>query len=358
MTTPVSSPDGLFDVFPEPVLLLDGHRLDYYNSVAAGLFPCLAEGVLPELLTQQEDLLDEGTGLLTGRAEGRDWRVSFQPSPWGRLVIFRPVDLPGQHYRAERLAGQLRQQTAGLAAAIQCLFPKWSLTEGKYLQYLTLANQGLYRLMRLVDHLEFLDETEERVYRPQPLDLAGLCQEVAAELEDVSREVGWQFHYDSEESSLILVGDDRLLRRMLMALLSNAIKAAGTGGMFGFKLSRQRGRAVITVWDQGPGLRTSDLSHLLGGEDAKRPGLDPAEGAGLGLPSVRRTVALHGGTIFIDSHVGGGFRMVVSLPMGTPETGLPIRSRYESYASENFSAVLMELSDVLPLSFYAPENER
>ncbi|NCB63189.1 MAG: HAMP domain-containing histidine kinase [Clostridia bacterium] len=349
-------PEQLFDGFPEPTLIIRSGSLRYFNPAAVRLFPGLSpEAALPDELSALLDAVDGPTVLLS-RVDGADWRVSVQDTPEGFLLLFRVDDAQSAPFRADRLSVHLRQQTAGLAAALQRLFLGKALAPDKYDQYLSVANQGLYRLMRLADHLEFLDRDREHAYVPAPVDLAGLCREVADGMEDICRHSGYRFTYEADLTSLITVGDDVQLRRMLLALLSNAMKAAGQGGKFGARLSKMGKRAVITVWDNGPGLDNGNMSFLFGGEAGKLPSLEAGEGMGLGLTAVRRVVSLHGGTVMIESREDDGLRAIVSLPLREPGPDMPLRTPRTAYTSGHFSDFLVELSDVLPARFYMPDE--
>ena len=354
----IGFPIELFDTFPEPVFLVREGCLTYRNRAAAKQLAELRLGEpLPAALSGLAESA-EGSALILGRAQGADWRVSVQETPEGRLMVLRPAGERLPAHGVGRLVLQLRRQTAGLSAAIQRLFPSDTLGAEKHGHYLALANQGLYRLMRLVDQMDFLDRPEGDIYRAEPVDLAGLCRRLSDELEDVSRAAGWRFEYESKLTSLVTTGDDQLLRRMLLSLLSNAAKAAAAaGGRFGLRLAKRGDRAVLTVWDQGGGLPEGEMALLFSGPEEWAPGLDPDRGAGLGLPSARRVAALHGGTLMMESPPGGGFRAVVSLPIQLPEPGMTLRTPQRPYKTEHFSGILMELADVLPLSLYTLERE-
>ena len=118
------------------------------------------------------------------------------------------------------------------------------------------------------------------------------------------------------------------------------------------KRTRTRGRALLTVWDSGGGLQESDLSRLFGGGPKS---LDPREGLGLGLDAVRRAARLHGGVVMVEGRPEEGLRCVVSLPIRAPEGESTLRTPRADY-SGGFSPVLVELSDVLPLELFLPEE--
>ena len=174
----------------------------------------------------------------------------------------------------------------------------------------------------------------------------------AEEVEGLCRLSGYRFTWELETSGLLTVGDDRLLRRMLLCMVSNAMKAAGRSGQLGLKLAVRGERAVVTVWNSGAPLGEEDLARFFGGESGLS--LDPKRGLGLGLEVVRRTAELHGGAVMAESR-DGVTQCAVSLPIRKPEGDAPLCTPRVDY-SGGFSPALVELSDVLPPEIYNCED--
>ena len=93
--------------------------------------------------------------------------------------------------------------------------------------------------------------------------------------------------------------------------MANAVKAAGKGGRTGLRLAVRKDRAVLTVWDNGPGLPPPE-------PEEKGPLYRP-DGPGLGLRVARSIAAAHGGAIVFEQREDRGCRAVVSLPIRPPE---------------------------------------
>ena len=251
----------------------------------------------------------------------------------GSRLAFQTEDL------GPLLAEQLRQQMNNLAAAVQLLTPVVQEKGGaQYDPYLAILHQSLYRMMRMVGNLEYLELPEEDTpLRETTLDLAGMCRELGRQVSALAELAGVAFTWEEEDGSLLTHGDAAQLRRMLLNLISNALRAAGEGG-----------RAVITVWDSGAGFTPeTDENTLL-----QRPG-----SLGLGLRVARRIAAAHGGTIVVQQQEGRGSRAVVSLPLRPPEKGEVLKTPAMGFdGSGGFSDVLVELSGVLPYRAFLPED--
>ena len=149
-----------------------------------------------------------------------------------------------------------------------------------------------------------------------------------------------------DRATLLTTGEEALAARL--NLIANAVRAAGEGGESGLRLARRGGRAVLTVWDNGPGfLPETDERELL-----QRPG-----SLGLGLKVARRIAALHGGSIVFEQREERGSRAIVSLPLRPPEPGELLKTPRMGFdGSGGFSDTLIELAGVLPYRAFFPED--
>lgn len=344
--------EKLFDSFPEVVLLLREGRVAYRNQAAAERLPALRAG--DETPEELKVLLGEACppAAAAGVLNGWPCTATLQRIGEDTLVVLRSREEDSGKPGMERLALQIRRETTALSAAIQRLDPtEEAPSEERVKRYLSAANQGLYRIIRLADHLDLARNQEEQ-WQPQIIDLAGLCRETGEEVESVCRMSGYDFTWELDTSGLLTVGDSRLLRRMLLCMVSNAMKAASRKGKFGLKLSVRGERAVVTVWNTGAPLEEKDIARIFGGGQA--PSMDLKQGLGLGLEVIRRTAALHGGTVLAESR-DGVTRCVVSMPIRKPEEGSVFRSPKVDY-SGGFMPVMVELSDILPPELYCFED--
>jgi len=105
--------------------------------------------------------------------------------------------------------------------------------------------------------------------------------------------------------------DANLLKQALLNLMINAVHAMSDGGELILKLSAARARAVLEVIDTGTGIAAEDLAKVF---EVYYSG--KTHGTGLGLPTTRRIVREHGGTIHVDSEIGKGTRFMIALPLG------------------------------------------
>jgi len=127
----------------------------------------------------------------------------------------------------------------------------------------------------------------------------------------------------SESEEVVVRGDERLLDRIVTNLLDNAVKYTRPGGTVRIELSRD-GNAVLTVGDEGPGIRPEHVPRLFvrffRGDPARRRD----EGTGLGLAIAKAGAEAHGGRLeFLGNAPGAVFRLMLPLAAAATDAREP-----------------------------------
>jgi len=113
--------------------------------------------------------------------------------------------------------------------------------------------------------------------------------------------------------------DRRAIQQVLINLVSNAIKFTPDGGRVDIGAKRIGSHLHFWVSDTGIGIAEENLGNLGKPFMQIQNGYTrPFEGAGLGLSLVKGLVALHDGTMSIESAPGEGTRVTISLPVEGP----------------------------------------
>ncbi len=113
-----------------------------------------------------------------------------------------------------------------------------------------------------------------------------------------------------------ILADERMLKQVILNLLSNALKFTAKGGSILLQARpHQAGGLSFVVKDTGIGIAREDFDKIFrpfGQVDSSLT--RKFEGTGLGLPLTKGLVELHGGTIVLESEVGRGTCVTVTLP--------------------------------------------
>jgi signal transduction histidine kinase len=119
--------------------------------------------------------------------------------------------------------------------------------------------------------------------------------------------------------------DPQSFERIVVNLLSNALKYAPAPAPVVVSAVRQDRDVVLSVADGGPGISAEDLPHLFE-KYFRASATRSAEGLGLGLYSTRLLVEAHGGRIWVDSAVGRGTTFHVALSAAPAARPAPSRA--------------------------------
>jgi two-component system cell cycle sensor histidine kinase PleC len=118
------------------------------------------------------------------------------------------------------------------------------------------------------------------------------------------------------DPAIVVKGDERKLRQVMLNLISNAVKFTPNGGKVEVSTYADlAGARVIAVKDTGVGISPEDIERVFEPFVQADANFDRASsGTGLGLPLSRKLVELHGGTLHLESTPGEGTTAIVTLP--------------------------------------------
>jgi signal transduction histidine kinase len=221
------------------------------------------------------------------------------------------------------LAHDIRGMLGAVSAAIEMArLDTEDLTERDVNRLLEIADRNTADLTELTSTLLDCYRLEEGRLRPrlQRVDLVDVANDIVERLGAQARRGEIQVTVVGDPGDAIS-GDPDLLRRVLLNLISNAIKFTQPGGHVTVDLDARlvapSGRAdrVVSVRDDGPGIAVEDQPGLFERFSLlARHGGQHGVGSGLGLSFCRQVIELHGGEIWVESGLGQGSTFAFMLP--------------------------------------------
>ena len=165
------------------------------------------------------------------------------------------------------------------------------------------------RLNRLLT--EFLELARPRGIAREPVHLPRLVDEVLDLEEESAKGRGIEIIRKLPADGCVAIGDREKLKQVTINIVVNALEAMKQGGVLSATVHHSGDSVVMTFEDNGPGIDADVLASVFD------PFFTTKEaGTGLGLSIVRKIVDQHGGDVVIESELGRGARVIVSVPMG------------------------------------------
>jgi two-component system sensor histidine kinase VicK len=185
---------------------------------------------------------------------------------------------------------------------------------------LAIISKEVDRMKRLVNDLLQLSrlDANRQAWNKQETDVIALVRMAAKKQGVTAGSKHQQLNLLAGDRSFMLMIDRDRIEQVVTNIISNAIKYTREGGRVDVEVVRDENWLYIVVLDNGIGISELELSRVFErfytGNKARSGDMS---GTGLGLPISKEIVEEHGGDISIQSELGRGTRVVISLPLDT-----------------------------------------
>jgi cell cycle sensor histidine kinase DivJ len=188
-------------------------------------------------------------------------------------------------------------------------------------EYVGLVRDSGQHLLDVVNSILDVSKIECGAYATEPepfrfVEAVDMCHSMM-QLQAKAKAIRLSTHTASDLGEIN--ADRRAVQQMLINLVSNAVKFTPDGGEVVIGAQRIGSRLHFWVSDTGIGIAEENIGNLGKPFMQIQNGYTRAfEGAGLGLSLVKGLVALHDGTMSIESASGEGTKVTISLPVEGP----------------------------------------
>jgi signal transduction histidine kinase len=197
----------------------------------------------------------------------------------------------------------------------------------EYRDYALDINASSQNLLQIINDVLDVSRIEAGMLTPREaeVDLAAMLRQCRRCIELRAATAQVALSAEIPEELPVVVADEAMLKRVVMNLLSNALKFTPKGGSIAVRARPEADRGVVvSVHDTGIGIADGDFGNIFRPFVQLDGGLNRKfEGTGLGLPLAKGLVELHGGTISVASALGQGTTMSVFLPLRCASAAAP-----------------------------------
>ncbi|MGI6733530.1 MAG: ATP-binding protein [Anaerovoracaceae bacterium] len=189
-------------------------------------------------------------------------------------------------------------------------------TIGNFLGVIDEEADRMSRLVRELLQLSKLDYKQEKWFKKET-NLVNVVKAALTKVEMTAANKSQQLIslFDPKERIMTIIDRDRI-DQVLLNVLSNAIKYTPEGGKIQVDVFSEDDMAKVVISDNGIGIAEKEIPRIF--ERFYR--VDKARsremgGTGLGLSIAKQIIEEHGGTITVQSKLGEGSRVTISLPL-------------------------------------------
>ena len=188
----------------------------------------------------------------------------------------------------------------------------------KYAEYISDINSSGIHLLGLINDILDLSKVEagKTELHEEELDPVEVIRACLNMVKGQARSQGLELVTDISDPMPWLRADQRVLKQIIINLLTNAVKFTPEGGQVTLKAWCQpKSGYVFQVIDTGIGIALEDIPRVMQPFTQIASAMSRLhQGTGLGLPLIKRMVELHGGSVDIQSELGAGTTVTVRLP--------------------------------------------
>lgn len=126
-----------------------------------------------------------------------------------------------------------------------------------------------------------------------------------------AKELGIDIEYYEPEMLPFVNGDPARLRQVFINIIDNAVKYSVSGGKVSIEAYAEKGSDIVLISDTGVGISSEDLPKV---KQKFYKANHTQRGSGIGLAVADEIVEMHGGKLIINSEVGKGTTVMITLP--------------------------------------------
>jgi signal transduction histidine kinase len=152
-----------------------------------------------------------------------------------------------------------------------------------------------------------------------PIEMAGLVQQAVDEVYQMAQAKNVRIETDIQGDAWIK-GNFGLLQRVIINLLTNAIKYSQLDTSVKVNFYVEGHAAILKIIDSGPGIAPEKLKVLFKRFSRIEGQYQEPTGSGLGLYFVDMCIKKHGGHVIVNSAIGHGAEFCIELPIESIES--------------------------------------
>ena len=247
-----------------------------------------------------------------------------------RLVEERTFDLAQANATKDKffsiIAHDLKDSFGGLLGFTEVLFTDFDLfpeeDKKSIITSIRQVSEQTYKLLQnLLDWAKI--QTGNMPFEPDNFPLIAFISDEFAILEALAGKKGQTIEFVHTDE-LYVFADDGMISSVFRNIVGNAVKFSPKGTKIRVTAKSEGDHAIVTVKDNGVGISEENIGKLFQvSESVKTYGTEKEDGTGLGLILCKEFITKNGGSISVESEVGVGTRVSITIPLNKSHAKMP-----------------------------------
>ena len=194
-----------------------------------------------------------------------------------------------------------------------------------------LVKQNCYRLIRLLSNVEYVSRIDNGTctLELRKCDIVKLVENIVKISKTYTDKKGIDISFKSEVNKKILSLDIDKVEKIILNILSNAIKFTDTGGRIDINLYMHNEQVCISIKDTGIGIPKDKTEVIFENFEQLDTTLSRGcEGTGMGLSVVKKLANLNNIKINVESELNKGSEFIITLPNNIVSKNIKLQDKF------------------------------
>jgi len=269
-------------------------------------------------------------------------------------LIDRLIDLSETKKSQEdfilNISHDLRSPLNIILSILQCYKDEYNNVENmqQSQKHMESIKRNGYKILKLVNNLIDTTKLEKKHYniKRENLDIINLIEWNISSIDKYANQKNISLVFDTNVEECIMAIDPEAIDRIIMNLISNAIKFSPQGSSIYINTWKSINQIIISIRDEGIGIpkdeQKSIFNRFIQSSKNKR---NENSGSGIGLDLVRYLTKAHNGEIELRSEENSGSEFIIKLPIEVLDSNQKEDVNYLN-ARSKVEVLELEFSDI------------
>ncbi|HRJ71035.1 MAG TPA: ATP-binding protein [Terrimicrobiaceae bacterium] len=255
-----------------------------------------------------------GITMFLSRVRFEDFRLRHQLDAQNREL--QDLDrLKTQFF--SNISHELRTPLTLILGPVETMLSRGEALDAKVHEGLILVHRNTLRLLKLINDLLDLTRLDQGadIVRRQAVPAGSFVKGIVESVRHLGLSKQLKIRVENGDPGLVMHVDPARMEKVLVNLLTNAIKYTPAGGSILVRWVRAGNETAVEVEDTGVGIPPEDLPRIFDRfHQVRSNAANSNQGVGIGLALAKELVEQHEGRLEVSSEVGRGTTFRIVLP--------------------------------------------